>query len=93
MKPAECIVDHILVTEKGTRMREENKYQFQVRPDANKPDIKRAVETLFGVHVTNVHTMNRMGKWKRGRSTRPGKTADWKRAIVTLKSGDSIDLT
>jgi len=93
MKPAEGIVEHVLVTEKGTRMREENKYQFRVRREANKPDIKRAVEALFGVHVTDVHTMNRKGKWTRGRSVRPGRTSDWKRAIVTLKTGDSIDLT
>ena len=93
MKPAEKVVDRILVTEKGTRLAEENKYQFSVYPDANKLEIRRAVEQLFGVHVTAVHTMNRAGKWKRGRTMRPGRTSDWKRAIVTLKAGESINLT
>jgi large subunit ribosomal protein L23 len=93
MKPAENIVDRILVTEKGTRLAGENKYQFAVGRDANKLEIKRAVEQLFGVHVTDVHTMNRPGKWKRGRSVRAGRTPDWKRAIVTLKAGETINLT
>lgn len=93
MKPAEKIIDRILVTEKGTRLAGENKYQFAVGCDANKPEIKRAVEQLFGVHVTDVHTMVRAGKWKRGRTQRAGRTSDWKRAIVTLKAGESINLT
>ncbi len=93
MKPAELIIDRVLVTEKGTRLAAENKYQFAVGRDANKPEIKRAVEQLFGVHVTDVHTMNRAGKWKRGRTSHAGRTSDWKRAIVTLKTGESINLT
>jgi large subunit ribosomal protein L23 len=92
MKDPHTILDRVLVTEKGTRLSSENKYQFRVAPGANKLEIRRAVEQVFGVHVTQVHTMNRKGKAKRTRSQRPGRTADWKRAIVTLKEGQSITL-
>ena len=81
------------MTEKGTRLTaSDNQYQFRVAPGANKLEIRRAVEQVFGVHVTQVRTMNRKGKAKRTRSQRPGRTPDWKRAIVTLKEGQSITL-
>ena len=93
MKRAETIVEKILVTEKGTRLSAaENKYQFRVDPRANKIEIKRAVEQMFNVHVTAVNTMNRPGKNKRGRTAAAGRTSDWKRAVVTLKQGESINL-
>lgn len=93
MKDPNVIIDRIQVTEKGTRLSaEERKYQFRVVPGANKVEIKRAVEQLFNVHVTSVNTLNRKGKVKRGRTLRPGRTPDWKRAIVTLKEGESITL-
>jgi large subunit ribosomal protein L23 len=93
MKDPHTILDRVLVTEKGTRLTaSDNKYQFRVAPGANKLEIRRAVEQVFGVHVTQVRTMNRKGKAKRTRSQRPGRTADWKRAIVTLKEGQSITL-
>lgn len=93
MKAAHDIVRRILVTEKGTRLQSaENKYVFRVDARANKIEIGRAVEQIFGVHVTKVNTMNRSGKIKRGRTLRPGRTSAWKRALVTLKEGESINL-
>ncbi len=94
MKEAQSIVKTLVITEKGTRLMEaENKYLFKVFEDANKLDIKRAVEELFGVHVEKVNTLRRKGKQKRERTMRYGRTPGFKRAIVTLKDGDSIDLT
>jgi len=94
MKEAPHIVKSIIVTEKGTRLTEkENKYLFRVFESANKVEIKQAVEQLFGVKVEKVNTMRRKGKLKRERSMRYGRTSGWKRAVVTLKDGDAIDLT
>ncbi len=94
MKEAQQIVKTLVITEKGTRLMEaENKYLFKVFADANKVDIKRAVEELFGVSVEKVNTLRRKGKMKRERTARYGRTPGYKRAIVTLKEGDSIDLT
>lgn len=94
MKEAQHTVKNIIVTEKGTRLTEkENKYLFRVDPAANKVDIKRAVEQLFGVKVDAVNTMRRKGKRKRERTMRYGRTSGWKRAVVTLKDGETIDLT
>lgn len=80
-----------LITEKNTNMMELNKYSFQVDRKATKPQIKRAIESIFGVTVTNVHTMNRRGK-RRRRGRDFGYTADWKKAIVTLEEGDTIEM-
>jgi len=94
MKPAHQIIDTILLTEKGTAMMEGlNQYVFKCHPDANKQDIKTAVQTLFKVDVTDVRTMNRKGKKRRQRSQNSGMTPAWKRAVVTLADGNSIDLT
>ena len=93
MKDAGVIIKRLQLTEKGTYLAETgNKYLFQVCPEANKIEIKRAVEESFGVSVTSVNTMNYTGKRKRNRSWRYGKRRDWKRAVVTLKEGDTIDL-
>ncbi len=85
------IIKRPLITERGTHLREkENKYFFEVAKRANKLEIKRAIESLFRVHVTSVHTISLRGKEKKvGRFA--GKTPDWKKAVVTLKQGDSID--
>ncbi len=92
MKDLSKVIQRPLITERGTRAREEhNQYFFQVSPDANKHEIKQAVEHYFGVKVESVRTMNMRGKIKRlGRFS--GKRADWKKAVVTLAEGDSIDL-
>lgn len=94
MKSAESTIRKIQLTEKGTRLTEENnQYLFQVARDANKLDVKRSVEKLFGVKVTAVNTLNRLGKKKRSGTPREGRRASWKRAIVTLEKGQTIDLT
>jgi large subunit ribosomal protein L23 len=81
-----------VITEKATVLSENNQITFQVSVDANKSQIKRAVETLFGVKVKAVNTMNRKGKNKSFRG-RPSKKNDIKRAIVTLEEGHRIDVT
>jgi large subunit ribosomal protein L23 len=81
-----------LVTEKGSRLREEgNKYLFSVVRDANKIDIKRAVQEIFNVKVKDVKTLVVHGKVKR-MGAFEGKRPDWKKAVVTLEEGQSIDL-
>ena len=93
MKEAGFVVKRMQLTEKATALAEKNKYFFEVVPSANKIDIKRAVEELYKVSVVNVNTMRYAGKKKRERSAQYGKRSDWKRAVVTLREGDSIDLT
>ena len=92
MKDLSKVIKRPMITEQGAMMREmHNQYIFQVAPEANKMEIRQAVEHLFGVKVTQVRTMNYRGKIKRmGRHS--GKRADWKKAIVTLAKDDSIDL-
>ena len=80
-----------VISEKSYGLLDENKYTFLVPPSANKSEIKIAVEKLFNVKVTNVNTVNRQGKRKRTRFGY-GKRKDTKRAIVTLASGDRIDI-
>lgn len=93
MKSPESIVREVQLTEKGTRLSEEfNQYIFSVSVDANKIEIKHAVEKLFGVHVRNVNTFNRAGKRKRSGSRREGRRSSWKRAIVTIDEGQTIDV-
>lgn len=81
-----------LLTEKGQDLRERREqYLFEVASESNKVEIKKAVEKLFGVHVKTVNTQWVRGKMKRvGRHI--GKRANWKKAIVTLREGDAIDL-
>ena len=92
MKDLSQVVRRPLITERGTIMREENnQYQFEVHPDANKHEIRQAIEHFFGVKVLKVRTMNCRGKVKRlGRHE--GKRADWKKAVVTLSGENTIDL-
>ena len=93
MRQSADIIKRVLLTEKGTRLSEEqNKYLFRVTKDANKVEIKRAVEELFNVRVMAVNTMRRKGKKKRQRTAQFGTTASWKRAVVTLHEDDSINL-
>lgn len=91
MKNMFSVLKRPLVTEKSNLMKEElNQITFEVDERANKIEIKEAVEKLFKVHVTKVHTINLLGKRKRlGRSE--GRRSDRKKAIVTLKEGESID--
>ena len=80
-----------VVSEKSYGLLDENKYTFIVSPDANKTEIKIAVEKVFGVKVLSVNTMNRQGKNKKTRFG-DGKRKDTKRAIVQVAAGDSIDI-
>jgi len=87
------VIDTILVSEKATLLQEENnEYVFKVARDANKLEIKRAVEKFFGKKVDSVRTMNCSGKNKRKRRADAGRTAHWKKAIVRLKDGENLDL-
>jgi large subunit ribosomal protein L23 len=92
MKNPHDVIRRALITEKGTKMRETgNRFLFEVHPDANKLEIKAAVEEIFGVSVEKVRTQNLLGKVKRmGRNE--GRRPAWKKAIVTLREGDNIDL-
>ena len=92
----ESILLRPVVTEKMLTLQEdESKYAFQVSRNANKIEIKKAVETKFDVIVQNVRTINVKGKSKRMNTRKGlthGKRSDWKKAIVTLAEGHSIDL-
>ncbi len=81
-----------VITEKSTAVSEHNKVVFRVASKATKPEIKAAVEALFNVKVTAVNTLNRAGKTKRFRGFQ-GKQSGYKKAIVTLAEGQSIDVT
>ncbi|GAA0726829.1 50S ribosomal protein L23 [Sphingomonas japonica] len=80
------------ITEKSTMMSEHNAVVFKVAGDASKPEIKAAVEALFDVSVLNVNTLVQKGKTKKWKGA-PYRRSDMKKAIVTLKDGDSIDVT
>ena len=88
-----------IFTEKMSRLEEERKYSFQVMVGTNKLEVKKAVEMMFDVSVKKVSTSNHSGKKKNmtvrsgGRTIRTnGKRSNWKKAIITLKEGDTIDL-
>jgi large subunit ribosomal protein L23 len=80
-----------VVSEKSYSLLDENKYTFLVATDANKTEIKIAVESIFKVKVTGVNTINRQGKKRRTRAGW-GKRPDTKRAIVTVADGERIDI-
>ena len=81
-----------LVTEKTTRQQEmRNTYAFQVTQSANKGQIRRAVEQIYGVKVLDVRTLNRKGKPRRARN-KMTRTSDWKRALVRLEENSRIEL-
>ena len=81
-----------VITEKATALGERGQYVFRVPLEATKPEIKAAVEGLFGVKVLAVNTLVVKGKTKRFKG-RPGQRSDWKKAMVKLAEGQSIDLT
>ena len=93
MKDPRDIIIRPVVLEKSYQLIESNVYTFIVHPDAAKPEIRNAIETIFDVKVTSVNTLNRKGKSTRNRRTgKLGSRPDRKRAIITLVEGDSIDL-
>ncbi len=85
------IIIEPLLTEKTTRMREAHTYAFRVDARSNKLEVKRALETMFGVHPLDCRIMNVKGKPKRVRY-RKGYTSRWKKAIVTLPPGETIGI-
>ena len=90
MDPREIIIRPI-ISEHSYDMMEDNKYTFEVHKDANKIEVAKAIEAIFDVKVTKVNTLTVKPKPKRMRY-QEGKTRSWKKAIVTLKEGDTIEL-
>ena len=86
------IIRSPVITEKATMLSEQNQFVFRVALDATKPEIKAAVEGLFGVKVLAVNTLVQKGKTKRFKG-RPGRRSDVKKAFVKLADGQSIDFT
>ncbi len=85
------VIKKPLITEKGTKLKEENNtIILQVSTEANKMDIKKAVETVFKVKVADVRTITFKGKKKR-LGVRQGVRSDWKKAVVTLKEGETVE--
>jgi|SRR5205823_8035821 len=84
-----------ILTEKSVQLQSQNKYTFKVALEANKIEVRRAVETLFNVKVVSVNIMRMPGKAKmvrrRGAAPRPLPAREWKKAIVTLREGQTID--
>ncbi len=94
MKNLYHIIRKVHISEKGSLIAEKlNQYVFQVSPDANKIEIKKAIESLFKKRVVAVRTMQYAGKKKRERRADFGRRAHWKKAIVSLAPGDKIDIT
>ena len=87
------VILNVLITEKGSQMSVENRFLLEVATDARKPQIAAEVEKAFGVHVLAVRTINQKGKLKYVRGTRlQTKEPTWKKAIVTVKAGERIEL-
>lgn len=93
VKSIYSIVKSPLVTEKTTQNSVYRKYAFRVDKQANKVEIKRAIEKIYKVKVIRTSVLIVKGKTKRLRSNQAGKTVSWKKAIVTLKEGSEIKIT
>ena len=91
MKDPREVIIRPIITEHSFDMMEENTYTFEVAKDANKVEIRQAVEAIFNVSVVKVNTLNVKSKPKRVRY-HLGKTRTWKKAMVTLKAGDTIEI-
>ena len=91
MRPATEVIKRILQTEKATRLAAKDQYLAHVALDANKIQIRQAIEQLFSVKVTGVNTQVCRGKWRR-LSARWGRRPDWKKAVVTLAKGQKIEV-
>lgn len=92
MRDPRDVVLRPIITEKTTASQAEgNQYAFEVARDANKHEIKHAIEQLFKVHVLRVQTAQQRGKWRR-RGAHVGKRANWKKALVKLPEGETIEV-
>ncbi len=93
MKDPYSIIDTVCLTEKATLLSETlNKYVFRVQLKATKPEIRQAIETIFKKKVIAVNTCRYDGKKRRERTASAGRTSHWKKAVVTLQAGETIDL-
>ncbi|HEY5490459.1 MAG TPA: 50S ribosomal protein L23 [Gemmatimonadaceae bacterium] len=89
--PYRTIVRPIVTEKSSAAFQDRGEYTFEVHPDANKLAIRQAIETLFGVHVTGVWTSQQRGKPRKVSGT-SGLRPRWKKAIVTLRQGDTIEI-
>ena len=92
MRDPFTIIERPLLTEKSMDQSHHGKYTFRVAKDANKVEIRDAVHRIFKVDVVKVNTLNVRGKKRRVGRFKEGQTADWKKAIVTLKEGQTITM-
>jgi large subunit ribosomal protein L23 len=92
MRTSYDVIINMIRTEKGTNLLTDNKYLFKVSRDANKNEIKEAVEEIYKVRVKDVNVLNVKGKTRRVRF-QEGKTGSWKKAIVTLRPDNKIEVT
>ena len=92
MKDPFTIIERPLLTEKSMDLSHTGKYTFRVSKDANKIEIRDAIQRIFKVEVVKVNTLNVRGKKRRVGRFAEGRTTDWKKAIVTLKAGQSITM-
>jgi large subunit ribosomal protein L23 len=91
VKDPQDIIIRPVISEKSYKLLEQNKYTFEVHPNARKREIKEAIEAIFGKEVVAVNTIKVRGKRKRQGWT-SGRTRSWKKAIITLKPGQTIEL-
>ncbi|UCC48117.1 MAG: 50S ribosomal protein L23 [Gemmatimonadota bacterium] len=89
--PRQIIVRPIITEKSSASQAEHNHYTFEVAIDANKHEVKHAVERLFSVHVKDVRTALQRGKWRR-RGVHVGKQRNWKKAVVRLAEGETIEV-
>ena len=87
----QVIVRPVITEQTSAAFQDRGEYTFQVHPDASKPQIRSAIEQLFGVKVTSVWTSNQRGKIRRV-GTSAGRRPNWKKAIVKLRAGDTIEI-
>jgi large subunit ribosomal protein L23 len=91
MDPRQVIIRPIITEKSDKSINYQNAYVFEVAPDANKIEIRKAVEAIWDVKVLSVRTLNKKGKVRRVRYKR-GQTSGWKKAIVKLREGHAIDI-
>ncbi len=89
--PRQVVIRPIITEKSSAALADENQYTFEVIGDANKHEIKHAVQQLFSVHVRQVRTSHQRGKWRR-RGVHIGKQPNWKKAVVTLAEGETIEV-
>lgn len=91
LDPHKVIVRPVITEKTSAAQMSDNQYTFEVARDANKQEIKLAVERLFSVHVLQVRTALQRGKWRR-RGVHVGKRPNWKKAVITVAEGETIDV-